>query len=182
MPTEAASIAVGHRLRLAGDILWLGISAGVCAVIVGIVCWSLSAERSPGTAAGRPTAAVIPDTSTGSAAVSPSPTFGTNRTLAPGSSSSMADASRGDGPSTSVAALTEPAGIKSQRGDPIADQPQTSAPANHDALATPLSGLQPAQSASAAPASHGLGPRRPPQHHQRARPAAPGGGTALAPW
>ena len=60
MPIEAASIVGDRRLRFAGDILWLGITAGACALIVGIVCWSFSAELSPGAGAGRPNTAAHP--------------------------------------------------------------------------------------------------------------------------
>jgi len=87
MPTEAASIVAGCRPRLADDVSWLGITAGVCAVIVGIVCWSLSAELSFDAAAVRPTAAVIPETSEGSAAVPPAQTSGIDRVLSSGRAS-----------------------------------------------------------------------------------------------
>jgi hypothetical protein len=170
MPTEAASIIAERRLRLAGDVLWLGIAAVACAVIVGTVCWSFSAELSPGAASARPTAAA-----------SPSLTFGTNNIPASGPSSTTAgEITQGSSnvPTASIAALTEPAAIKSPLRDPIADQLQTAAPAHRDALAPPPSGPQPAQAASASPPSHG----RPLQHHQRTRPAAPGTGTELAPW
>lgn len=182
MPTEAASIVGGRRLRLAGDILWLGITAGVYAAIVGIVCWSLSAELSHGAGSGRPTAAVTPETSAGSGAVALSSTFGINRNPAPGPSSTTAggvtEGSSSVAPTTSIVALTVPAGVKSLLRDPIADQLQTPALASHDGLAPVPSGPQPAQSALAA---HSFAPPRPPQRHQRARPPTPRANGELVP-
>ena len=91
MPIEAASIVEDRRLSFAGDILWLGIAAGACALIVGIVCWSFSVELSTGAGSGRPNAAATPETSAGSAAVAPSPTFGINRIPTPGPSSTIGE-------------------------------------------------------------------------------------------
>lgn len=179
MPTEAASIDVGRRLRLAGDILWLGISAGVCALIVGIVCWSLSAERSPGAAAGRPTATVTPETNASSAAVSLPPTGAVNRIPSPDLSSTTALS--GGLPATAIAPPTEHAGIKSPLRDPTADQLPTPALAN-ERLAPAPSKPQPAQSATVSQAAHGVGPHRPSRHKQRGRPAPPRTGTELVPW
>ena len=185
MQTEAALITEERRLKLAGDVLWLGITAGACAVIVGIVCWSFSAELSPSAALGQPAAAVTAETNAGSVVASPSPTFGINRIPPPGPSSTtgeIAQGSSGSAPTTSIAALTEPAGIKSPLRESIADQLQSAAPANRDAAAPVPSGPQPAQAASALPTSHGASLHRPLQRHQRARPAAPGTGAELVPW
>jgi hypothetical protein len=185
MPTEAASIFRENPSRLAGDILWLGITAGACAAIVGIVCWSLSAELSSGAALGHQKAAVTAETSAGSAAARPTPTFGINPIPAPSATSTTAGevspGSSGGVLTTSIAVLTPPAGIKSPARDPIADQLPAPTLANHDALTPAPSGLQPPQSALASPTSHGLGPRRPLQSHQKARPLAPGAGAELVP-
>ena len=60
MAIEATSVIGPSRPRLVGDVLWLGFTAFVFAVILVIVCWSLSVELSahnpPGVAAGKPTA------------------------------------------------------------------------------------------------------------------------------
>lgn len=183
MPTVAVG---GRRLRLAGEILWLGITAGACAVIVGIMCWSLAAELSAGAASGRPTAAATPETRAGSAAVPPSPALGANRMLAPGAPSTTAgevtEGSSSVVPTTSIATLTEPAGIKSSLRDPIADRLPNLPPSDRGALTPAPQEPQSAQAASAKPAAHWVDPRRPSQHHQRARPPAPGAAAQLAPW
>jgi hypothetical protein len=165
MPTEAASIVEGRGLRLAGDVLWLVITAGVCAVIVGIVCWSLSAELSSDAAAGRPVAAVIPETSTGSAAALPSSTFGIDRAAPSALSSTMADASSGSVPTTG----TEPADVKSSLRDSPAVRLPNQPLSDLGVPAPTTNGPQSAQSVLAPPASHSPGPHRPPQTHQRNR-------------
>ena len=172
MATEAASIVEGRELRLTGDVLWLAITAGVCAVIVGIMCWYLSGELSSEAAAGRPTAAIIPETSQGSAVVSPSPTFGIGRVPPSGPSSTMVDASGSGLATTSIVTAAEPVGVKSSLQDPLGDHLQTSAPANRDGVASARNGPQPAQSASAPLAAHAYGAPRSRQHHQPARPRA----------
>ena len=87
MPT---SIAGGARTRLAAEILWLGITAGACAVIVVIMLWPLSGELSSGAASSRTTAAATPETHVSAAAVTPSPIPKINGTLAPAISSTTA--------------------------------------------------------------------------------------------
>lgn len=183
MPT----VAVGERRpRLAGEILWLAITAGAGAVIVGIMCWCLSAELSAGAASSRPTAAVTPETSTGSAAVLPSPALEINRILARGAPSTTAgevtEGSSSVVPTTSIAARTEPAGIIASSRDPIADKQPNLPPSDRGALTPTPQEPQPTQSASAKPAAHWVGPHRPPQHHQRVRPPAPGAAAQLVPW
>lgn len=177
MPTRAASIVGGRRTRLAAEILWLGITAGACAVIVVIMLWSLSGELSSGAASSRTTAAVTPETHVSAAAVSPSPTPEINRTLAPGRSSTTArevtEGSSTTVPANSIGAPTEPAGIESSLRGLAADQPANQPPGDHSELTPPRRGPQPAQSASAKPAAHSPGPRRPPQRHQGAQPLAP---------
>lgn len=172
MPTEADPIVARRRLRLAGDILWLGSTAGVCVAILGIVCWSLPAELSSVAAAGRPTATVTPGTSEGSATVPPSSTFGIDRALSSGPSPTRVDASSSGPPVTSITAATEPARVQSPLQGPPANRPQTSAPANRDGLAATLSPPRATQSAAAPPAAHPYRPTRPRQHHQQVQPSA----------
>ena len=184
MPTEATSIVGGRRLRLAGDISWLAITAGACAMMVGIVCWSLSAELSPGAVLDRSTAVVNSAPNAGSAIVPPSPTLGINRIPRPGASSTTAgeltEGSSNVAPTTSIVALTESAGGKSSLRDPIADQRPNPPPADHNGLGLPPRGRQPIQSTSAT--AHSPGPHRPRQQHQRVQPPAPGSDATLAPW
>ena len=42
----------GIQIRLAGDILWLAVTGFACAVIIGILCWPISAARFPRILAG----------------------------------------------------------------------------------------------------------------------------------
>ena len=42
----------GIQIRLAGDILWLAVTGFACAVIIGILCWPISAARFPPILAG----------------------------------------------------------------------------------------------------------------------------------
>ena len=46
MATEAGRLIGPSRSKLAGDVLWLGFTAFVSAVILVIVCWPLSADLS----------------------------------------------------------------------------------------------------------------------------------------
>jgi hypothetical protein len=77
MATKAVPAIGASRPRLVGDVLWLGFTAFVLAVILVIVCWPLSAELSvhnpPGAVANKPTASLTPGTSTGSVALAPLP-------------------------------------------------------------------------------------------------------------
>ena len=91
MPTEAAATAGKSRVGFAGDILWLGITAVVLALIMGIVCWPVSAGLSPRLLAGsgpdRPTPSLIPETTVGA----PSGTLNVNRLPLPGTPGTTAD-------------------------------------------------------------------------------------------
>jgi hypothetical protein len=152
---------------------------------VGIVCWSLSAELSPGAILDRPTAVVTSAPNAGSAVVPPSPTLGISRIPLPGASSTtlgeVTEGSSNVAPTTSIVALTESAGGgKSLLRDPIADPRLNPPPADHSGLGPLPRGRQPIQSTSAT--AHSLGPHRPRQQHQRVRPPAPGSDATLAPW
>jgi hypothetical protein len=140
MRTEAALAVEGHRPRLAGDILWLGVTASVSAVIVGIVCWSLAAGFFASAASGRPTDAVV--------------------------TAEIADTSTGGVPTTSIPAKPEPADIKSSLRDPLAVRLPNPPLSDSGALVSVPGASQPTQSASVPPAAHALGPHRPVQHHR----------------
>ena len=164
--TWAASTVVERRPRLAGDILWLGITASVSVVVVGIICWSLAAGFSPSAASGRPAVAVVtPETSEVSAAAPMAPTLAINRVPVPGPSSTVADASTGSLPMTSAATGTEQAGVKSSLNPPAVQLPNQH-PSGISVSAPAASSPQPAPSATAAPTSRWLGPHHPaPRHH-----------------
>jgi hypothetical protein len=183
MPTEATSIVGEHRLRLAGDILWLTVTAGAGAMMVGIVFWSFSAELAPGAILNRPTAGVTSAPKAGSAVVPPSPTLGISRIPPPDASSTTAgEVTAGSSnvrATTEVVDTTESAGGKSLLRDPIADQQPNPPPADHSGLGPLPRTRQPVQSTSATARS--LGPHRPHQQHQRVRPLAPGSDATLAP-
>ena len=107
------------RPRLVGDVLWLGFTAFVFAVILVIVCWSLSAELSahnpPGAAAGKPTASLMSGTSTGSATAAPVPALaGGNRITRadalPAPAGDIGEGSSNVAPPSPIATLGEPAG------------------------------------------------------------------------
>ena len=173
MRIEAASTVEGRRPRLAGDILWLGITASVSVVIVGIMCWSLVAGLSPSAASGRPTAAVVtPETMAGSAVIAASPTLAINSIPTPGSPATIAETSTGSEPTTSIAARPKPADVKSPLQDTVADQLPDQHPAEHTGPTPSPSGAQPTRSATASLAAHAIGPRRPLQHHRHPGAAA----------
>jgi len=172
MRTEAASIVEGRRPRLAGDILWLGITASVSVVIVGIMCWSLAAGLSPSAASGRPVAAVVtPETTAGSAVNAASPTLATNSIPTPGLPSTIADASTGGVQTTPAATGIEQAGVKSSL-NPLAVQSPNQHPSGMGASAPATSSSQPASSATAEPVPRWLGSHHPASRRPRAPTAA----------
>ena len=75
MGTKAAPIIGASRPKLAGDLLWLGFTGFVLALILGIMCWPLSAELSPRNTASaepaKPTASLTPGAGASSDATSP---------------------------------------------------------------------------------------------------------------
>jgi hypothetical protein len=170
MATEATPVIGPSRPRLVGDVLWLGFTAFVFAVILVIVCWSLSAELSahnpPGVAAGKPTASLTSETSTGSASAAPLPAHASgDRITRPGALLTPGGVT-GEGSSnvarpSPVATLGEPAGAS---------------------LTPPDGSPQAAQAASSPAAVSSPGTRRVPQHKARARPVAPKEPPQLTPW
>jgi len=157
--------------RLAGDILWLGVTASVSVVIVGIICWSLVAGLSPSVASGRPTDAVVtPETA--SAVVAASATLAVNSIPTPGPPSTIADTSTGGVPAALIAARPKPADAKSSLRDPLAVRLPNPPPSDSGALLSVPDASQPAQSATVPPAAHAIGRHRPLQHHRHPRAAA----------
>jgi hypothetical protein len=170
MATKAAPVIGASRPRLAGDVLWLGFTAFVFAVILVIVCWSLSAELSahnpPGAAAGRPIAGLTPGKSTASAAPAPLPALaGGDRVTRPDAlltpAGDIGEGSSNVAPPSPIATLGESAGAS---------------------LTPPDRSPQPAQAASAPAAVSSPGTHRLPQHKARARPVAPKEPPQLTPW
>jgi hypothetical protein len=168
--TEATQLIGPSRSRLAGDVLWLGFTAFVFAVILVIICWPLSAELSvhnpPGAATSRPTAGLTSGTSTASAAAPSLPALAGGDRFARGGAlpTPAADIGEGSGnvaPPSPTAAPGEPAGLS---------------------LTSPDSSPQAAQSAPAPAAEGSPGIHRPPQHKPRARPVAPKTPPQLTPW
>jgi hypothetical protein len=161
MATEGTPVIGPSRPRLVGDVLWLGFTAFVFAVTLVIVCWSLSAELSahnpPGVAAGKPTASLTSETSTGSASAALLPAHaGGDRITRPGALLTPADVigegSSNVAPPAQIATLGEPAGAS---------------------LTPPDRSPEAAQAASAPAAISSPGTHRLPQHKQRARLVAP---------
>ena len=161
MATEATPVIGPSRPRLVGDVLWLGFTAFVFAVILVIVCWTLSAELSahnpPSAAAGKPTASLASGTSTGSAAAAPLPVLASgDRITRPGAlptpTDVVGDGSSNVAPSSPILTPGELAGAS---------------------LTPPDGSEQAAQSASAPAAISRPGTHRLPQHKPRMRPVAP---------
>jgi hypothetical protein len=170
MATEATPVIGPSRPKFAGDVVWLGFTAVVFAVILVIVCWSLSAELSahnpPGAAANQPTASLASGTSTGSAAAAPLPALASGDRIArPGAlltpAGDIGEGSSNVAPPSPVATLGELAGAS---------------------LTSPDRSPQAAQSGSAPAAVSSPGTHRPSQHKARARPVAPKGPPQLTPW
>ena len=170
MATEATPVIGPSRPKFAGDVVWLGFTAFVFAVILVIVCWSLSTELSahdpPGVAAGKPTASLASGTSTGSAAAAPLPALASGDRIArPGAlltpEGDIGEGSSDVAPPSRVATLGEPAGASPTLPD---RSPQA------------------AQAGSAPAAVSSPGTHRHPQHKPRARLLAPNGLPQLTPF
>jgi hypothetical protein len=170
MATDATSVIGPSRPGLVGDVLWLGFTAFVLAVILAIVCWSLSAELSahnpPGAAAGKPTASLTSRTRTGSVAPAPLPALASgDRITRPDAlltpASEIGEGTSNVPPPSPIGTLGEPAGASPTPPD--------------------LSS-QAAQAVSAPAVASGPGTHRPPQHKARARPVAPKAPPQLTPW
>ena len=168
MTIKAVPVIGASRPRLVGDLLWLGFTAFVFAVILVILCWSLSAALSahnpPGVAAGKPTASLTPETSTGSASVAPQPAPASgDRITRPGALLTPAEVF-GEGSSNVV----PPAPIATP-GEPAGAGP------------TPPDRSPQAAQAASAPAVSSPGTHRLPQHKARTRPVSPKEPPQLAP-
>lgn len=170
MGTEAASLIGPRRSRLAGDVLWLGFTAFVFAVILVIVCWPLSVELSahnpPVAAAGKPTASPTPGTSTASVALAPMPALA------------------GGDPITRPGDLPKPVDDTGEASSNVAPSSPTATPGElaGASLTPPDRSPQAAQSASAPAAVSSPGIHRLPQHKPRARPFAPEAPRQLTHW
>jgi hypothetical protein len=152
MGTKAASTIGASRPRLAGDILWLGFTGLVLALILGIICWPLSAElslRNTASAAPQePTATLASGVGTSSAATAPLPALAAGGSI------------------TRLGTLMTPPDDNSEG----AHSPATAEPDR-----TKSQSAHPA-SAAHIPAAHRQWP-----HHTRIRPPAPGKDAQLTP-
>lgn len=170
MATEAGQLIGPSRSKLAGDVLWLGFTAFVSAVILVIVCWPLSADLSahdpPGAAASRPTAGLTPGTSTASAVTAPRPALASGDQI------------------TRPGALPTPADDKGEGSSNVTPPSPTATPGElaGASLTLPDRSPQAAQSASAPAGVSSPGTHRLPQHKPRARPVAPAAPRQLTPW
>jgi hypothetical protein len=170
MATNAVPVIGASRPNLAADVLWLGFTAFVFAVILAIVCWPLSAALSvhnpPDAAANRPAASLTSGMSAGSATAAPLPALaGGDRITRPGALPTPADVvgegSSNVAPSSPIATPGELAGAS---------------------LTPPDRSLQAAQTAPATAAVSSPGTHRIAQHKPRPRPVAPKAPPQLTPW
>src|SRR5208282_588481 len=157
MATKAVPVIGASQPRLAGDVLWLGFTAFVFAVILVIVCWPLSAALSvhnpPDAAANQSPAGLRSGTSTGSATAAPLPVLASGDRIArPGVLPTPADVV--DEGSSTVAPSS-----------PIATPGQLAGAGA--SLPPPDRALQAAQAASATAAIGSPGIHRMPQHKPR---------------
>ena len=162
MGSKAAPIIGASRPKLAGDILWLGFTGFVLALILGIMCWPLSGELSPrntaSTEPAKPTATLTPGPGTSSATTTPLPALAAGDSI------------------TRLVALVTPSVDTNQA---------TSSPAATTQAGATLSPLysrsQHAQLAPPTSAAHNPAAHRPRPHHPRVRPPAPHGVAQLTP-
>ena len=153
MASKVVLFTDGSRPRLAGDILWLGFAGLVLALILGIMCWPLSAELSP-----RNTASAAPD----KPAIAPTSGAGTS----PAATAPLPALAAGASITRLVTSITP-----SDNPGRGAHGPATTEPGG--ARLSPLDlGPPSAQSAPSAPAAHSAAAHRPRPHHPRVRPPA----------
>jgi hypothetical protein len=118
-----------------GEILWLAVTLIAFAVIMGIVCWPLSAEllprRATGAVAGSRSIRVVAATSASTAAA-PSPIYSVNRLPLPEASlPSMdlaVDSSSGGGLATALGAQAGASAVQPSPGDPGGPAPAARRP------------------------------------------------------
>jgi hypothetical protein len=162
MGTKAAPTIGASRPRLAGDILWLGFTGLVLALILGIMCWPLSAELSlrntASAAPHEPTATLASRVGASSAATAPLPALAAGTSI------------------TQLSTLMTPPDDNSEGARSLA----TAEPGR--ANLAPLSlGSPSAQSAHPASAAHRSAAPRSRPHHPRIRPLALGKDAQLTP-
>lgn len=161
MGTKAAPIIGASRPKLAGDILWLGFTGFVLALLLGIMCWPLSAELSLRNTASaepaKPTATLPPVAGMGSTATASLPALagGTSITRQGGLMTPSDDTKEG----SSSPAPTEQARAKLSRLN-----------------LEPLSAKSAPPTSAHHPAAHRLRPQ-----HARVRPHAPENVAQLTP-
>ena len=170
MATNAVPVIGESRPKLAADVLWLGFTAFVFAVILVIVCWPLSAALSvhnpPDAVANQPAANLTPGTSAGSATAAPLPALaGGDRITRPG-------------------ALPTPADVVGEGSSNVAPPSPIATPGKlaGASLTPPDRSPQAAQAAPATAAVSSPGTHRIPRHKPRPRPVAPKAPPQLTPW
>ena len=119
------------------EILWLAVTVVEFVVIMGIVCWPLSAELLPrlatGAAAANRSVSVAPATSAATDAA-PSPTYSVNRLPLPDASLPGVDlvvaveGFSGGAPTTTLGAQAGSSGVQSSPGDPGGPAPAARRP------------------------------------------------------
>ena len=170
MATNAVPVIGESRPKLAADVLWLGFTAFVFAVILVIVCWPLSAALSvhnpPDAAANQPAANLTPGTSAGSATAAPLPALAGGDRI------------------TRLGALPTPAVVVGVGSSHVAPPSPIATPGKlaGASLTPPDRSLQAAQAAPAAAAVSSPGTHRISQHKPRPRPVAPKAPPQLTPW
>jgi hypothetical protein len=166
MATNAVPVIGASRPKLAADVLWLGFTAFVFAVILVIVCWPLSAALSvhnpPDPAANQPAANLTPGTSAGSATAAPRPALAGGDRI------------------TRLGALPTPADVVGEGSSNVAPPSPIATPG--ELAGASLAPLQAAQAAPAAAAVSSPGTHRISQHKPRPRPVAPKAPPQLTPW
>jgi hypothetical protein len=162
MATNAVPITEASRPRLAGDILWLGFTGLVLALILGIMCWPLSAELSPRNTAhaapDKPAATLASGVGTSSVATAPLPALAGGASITGLVASMTPSVDTGEGSHSPTTAEPDRAKL------PLLP------------LGSPLAQLAPPAAAAHSPAAH-----RPRPHHPRVRPSAPEEGAHLTP-
>jgi hypothetical protein len=131
-----ASLTRATQKKTVGELLWLAVTAVAFAIIMGIVCWPLSAELAPRlatvVASGSRDVSIAPVPSASTSAP-PSPTYSVNRLplpeVAPLHADLAAAASSGGVPAIALGAPVEPTAVQPSQKDtggpaPAARRPQ----------------------------------------------------------
>ena len=169
----------GIRMRLLSDILWLAVTGFTVAAIIGVLCWPISAELAPRILAGAtgvgPTVRDPPETGASSVDITLASVYSADR-IAPSVAPLSTVDEGGERASniasiTSIAASTEPNGLKLSSLDPNADRPPAEPLADRAKLTPAPRKPQQKQPAAAPSLSHQLGSPRPRRPQQPAQPA-----------